>query len=485
LEVLRRLRENVATVNIPTIIITAMGEPADIAQGLTLGADDYLPKPFHPRELLARAQSKMKARKLEEDLQRRSQDLEALLRASEELNQHLEIAELLDLILYLVLDLLPSEMAAIYRLDKDGKVVTYRVQTKRESGDKKSPLSESQIKALLKEERTLLWPTDTPVLPNYASGLAAALKHGSDTHGLLVLCSQTAFDKNHLRLFNGIARPATLALRNAELYEIQLDYAQHLEDMVKARTAELQSAQQLLFQADKLASVGRLAASIAHEINNPLMPIRINLEGMLESVQGNQKIDAEEIERTLESVDRIKRIIEQLLQFTGKRGTGVHSEVQLLNINNIIENVISLNRKYFQQESMLIETDLASLPPLFGSKDQLEQVFMNLTINARDAMSKGGKLKITSRFEKDTIVIQFEDTGCGIPKENLSNIFEPFVSTKENGTGLGLFISFGIIQNHQGTIEVKSKVNVGSTFTVRLPVSEETQELEEEEEQEV
>jgi OmpR family response regulator RpaB len=98
LDVLRTLRESSITTNIPTILITARGEPSDIAHGLTLGADDYIPKPFHPRELLARVQSKMKARHLEEALHRRTQELEALLRAGEELNQHLEMYELLDLI---------------------------------------------------------------------------------------------------------------------------------------------------------------------------------------------------------------------------------------------------------------------------------------------------------------------------------------------------------------------------------------------------
>jgi two-component system, NtrC family, sensor kinase len=476
LEVLRKLRENIATVGIPTIIITAMGEPADIAQGLTLGADDYLPKPFHPRELLARAQSKMKARKLEETLQRRSQELEALLRASEELSQRLEVGELLDLVLYLALDLLPGDLAAIYRLDNQQSILSYRIQSKPTSSTatQYELPSEDIIRKYVQENRTISWPDGSPLFPSFMSGMATTLKQGNDVHGVLVLTAQQPFDHNHLRLFEGIGRQAGLALRNAELYEIQANYALHLEDMVAARTAELQSAQQLLFQAEKLASVGRLAASIAHEINNPLFPIRINLERMLEDVKNRYPIDAEEIERTLESVERISRIVNQLLQFTGKRNPNSQSDLQILNINNIIEDVISLNRKYFQQESMSIEADLNPLPPVHGSKDQLEQVFMNLTLNARAAMQKGGKMLVTTRLEKDTIVIQFIDTGYGIPADLIDTIFEPFVSTKENGTGLGLFISYGIIQNHRGSIEVKSKVNSGSTFTIRLPITGET-----------
>ncbi|MBC7814925.1 MAG: response regulator, partial [Burkholderiales bacterium] len=119
-DVLRQLRENAVTASIPTIIVTAKArEPTDLAHGLGLGADDYLYKPFDLRELLARAQSKMKARQLEDALHRRTQELEALLRISEELNQYLEVNELLDLILYLMLDLLPGDIAAIYRFDKN------------------------------------------------------------------------------------------------------------------------------------------------------------------------------------------------------------------------------------------------------------------------------------------------------------------------------------------------------------------------------
>jgi signal transduction histidine kinase len=470
LEVLRLLRENSITTNIPTILITAKGEPADIAHGLSLGADDYIPKPFHPRELLARAQSKMKARRLEEALQRRTRELEALLRAGEELTQHLEIEQLLDLILFLALDLLPSNLAVIYRIDGEQQIVSFRVQSRNlnESGVVDLP-HEKVVHAVVNEHSTILWPDDAVLVEGFSSGMATRLQHGTDIHGVLLLCAYDEFDSNHFRLFNGIARQATLALRNAELYAIQADYALHLEDMVAARTEELESAHRLLVRAEKLASVGRLAASIAHEINNPLLPIRINLEHMLEDVEHHAAIDPEDIKVTQERVERISRIVKQLLQFTGKR-TADGSDLEQLDVTEIIDDIVDLNRKYFQQEGMIIEVDLSPLSPIYGNKDQLEQVFMNLALNARAAMKSGGRLKIRAGVHESHVVVEFEDTGCGIAPEMIESIFEPFVSTKEDGTGLGLFISYGIIQNHRGSIEVKSKVNVGSTFTVKLPL---------------
>lgn len=474
LEVLRALRELPVTANIPTILITARSEPGDIAQGLSLGADDYLPKPFHPRELLARARTKMRARQLEEALQRRTQDLEALLRVSEELNQHLETDELLSLILYLTLDLLPADLALIYRLDNQRKVLGSQTQQKVEAATLPTLDHDAIIRQAdlaIQNGITLLWPDDLPSpIPEFENGMLTVLRHGTDIHGVLVLCSHDAFDSSHYRLFNGIATQATLATRNAELYEIQANYALHLEDMVSARTAELQSAQQLLIQAEKMASVGRLAASIAHEINNPLLPISINLEHMVEDIQSGMTIDIEEIERTQESVERISRIVSRLLQFSRKPNTDSH-DVELISVTDILRDIIGLNQKFFAQDHMVIESDFATLPVIHGSRDQLEQVFMNMALNARAAMTRGGKLLIRTTVADKSIKIEFIDNGCGIAPDIIDTIFEPFVSTKEDGTGLGLFISYGIIQNHRGRIEVVSEVEQGTTFTIYLPVA--------------
>jgi len=469
-EVLSALRENPATTTIPTIIVTAKArQPTDVAYGLNLGADDFIHKPFDPRELLARAESKIRARQLEETLQRRTQELEALLRVGEELNQHLEVNDLLNLIPYLALDLLPGDLAAIYQFDEHQKLSNFNVQAKNSEPKHQVLDNHKIVQQFLKVGDAILWPDRSPLVEEFTSGIAVPLKHGGNLLGMLMLVIQDLhYDTNHLRLFAGIGRQAALALRNAQLYEIQANYALHLEDMVEAKTTELHSAQQLLIRAEKLASIGHLASSIAHEINNPLQPIRINLEDMVEDIQSNVPIDIRAIKSTQESVERIRRIVSQLLEFAGKRSTTA-TELDRLNISQLIESVINLNRKFFEKENMRIESDLSPTLSILGNKDQLEQVFMNLTLNAKAAMHTGGTLYIRAFANQDEITIEFTDTGHGIPEDTINRIFDPFFSTKPNGTGLGLFVSYGIIQGHHGTIEVKSKVDQGTTFSIRLP----------------
>ena len=469
-EVLSALRENPLTATIPTIIVTAKArQPTDVAHGLNLGADDFIHKPFDPRELLARAENKIRSRQLEETLQRRTQELEALLRVGEELNQHLEVNDLLNLIPYLVLDLLPGDLAAIYQFDDKKNLLNYNVQAK-DSQLFYELDSDAIVKHFLEIGDSILWPGQSPLVPAFTTGVAVPLNHGGNLLGMLMLVSQDVpYDENHLRLFAGIGRQAALTLRNAQLYEIQANYAVHLEDMVEAKTAELHSAQQMLIRAEKLASIGHLAASIAHEINNPLQPIKINLEDMLEDIQNNAPIDIRAVKTTQESVERIRRIVSQLLEFAGKRNSA-DGELQLLDVSELVESVISLNRKFFEKEEMRIAADLVPSLAILGNKDQLEQVFMNLTLNAKAAMNSGGSLLISTRIANKEAIIDFTDTGSGIPADQINKIFDPFFSTKPNGTGLGLFVSYGIVQGHHGTIEVESKVGHGTTFTIHLPL---------------
>lgn len=472
-EVLKALRETPSTSTLPTIIITARArQPTDVAHGLNLGADDYVYKPFEPKELLARVKSKIKAHELEMALQRRTRELEALLTISDEFNLYIEIDDLLTLVPDLSLAFLPGESAMICLLDEQQAINCY---TRHRAGSKvyhKQLVPPSFIDKFISNPVPSIWANEPSSLEDfdYDSGMIVALPHGESLLGFLLIASrESQYDDKHLQLFQGIGRQAALAIRNAQLYEIQSNYALHLEDMVNERTKELESAQQLLMRAEKLASIGHLAASIAHEINNPLQPIRINLEHMLEDIQDNVPIDTRAVETIQESVERIRRIVSRLLEFTGKRNLD-SSDIQLLNIRQIIESVIGLNRKFFEKENMQIAADLNDLPPVYGSKDQLEQVFMNIILNAKAAMQQNGTLRIGTYLDNDYAIAQFTDNGIGIPSEELSKIFDPFYSTKASGTGLGLFVSYGIVQQHHGEIEVSSQVGKGSTFTVRLPI---------------
>lgn len=460
-EVLRRLRENPETASIPTILMTANArEPSDVARGLNLGADDYIYKPFSPQELIARARSKIRAYHLEEALQRRSQELEALLHASERLNTHLAPREVAEVVLQLVDQLIPTDVIAIFEMDEDGFICDTR------SLGAAPPNPDHVLERVEAGDPTFVWDNDPTIVAPYPAGIAMRLEQGKTVCGMLLVAGQAAYDDNHQRLFEGIARQAALALRNAQLYEVQANYAEHLEDMVAARTAELERTQKMLLRSEKLASIGHLAASIAHEINNPLMPIRNLLDDIVEDLDiAGVSYDQRSIELIRASLDRIRGIVSRLLEFSRDS----HPEMSLIDVSGVLDGVISLNRKFFEHERVQVDADLPTLPPIYGSKDQLEQVFMNLALNAEAAMPDGGTLYVRACIVGENVVVQFEDTGMGIPPENLNRIFDPFFSTKPNGTGLGLFVSHGIIDGHHGEIEVASTLNQGTIFTVRLP----------------
>jgi len=478
-EVLRALRADPRTAHIPAIMVTAKDEPSDVEYGLGLGADDYLSKPIEPRELLARSRSKMESYQLKQVLQRRTRDLEALLRVSEALTTHLEIDDLEMLILHLLLDLFPCQGVWIL-CRSEGRPPSAFICHRGEMPQPFELDSPRIQRALGAHEGPYQWTEQSGEthFPS-SSGMAAPLLYSSRWLGAVGLISSQVYDEDAMRLFAGLAQQAALAVRNAELYTLEVRYAETLEATVEERTQALRSAQQLLIRSEKLASIGRLAAGIAHEINNPLLPIIINLELMVEDLQDGTQIESQAVQETLHSARRISRTVERLLQFTRRR-QGDTADMQVLHIGSVIENVKALTQRFFQQDSIGVTMSTApdAAPYVYGNKDQLEQVFLNVMLNAKAAMSPGGLLTITISQTGTEVCVAFQDTGTGIPAEMLEKIFEPFYTTKDNGSGLGLFISHEIIHNHNGRIDVQSEVGKGTTITLCLPVMTEAEEAE-------
>lgn len=468
-EVMKALREKNSTQNIPTIFITALGSLSNIEQGLSLGADDYILKPVKPRELLARAKSKIEAHKLREALHRRTTDLEALLRVSEELSNQIDVESLLPLLLVLTQDLMHNQVAALFYFDDQERLVEQYINKK--SGEPfDGQIDVELLRQHIHPSQAVTWSEETtPVLSDFSAGMAIGLSHSGQLHGVIALFSDQAYDDHDRRLFESVGRQATLALRNAELYKLKANYADELEKTVQERTEELRSAQALLVRSEKLASAGRLAAGIAHEINNPLQPILVNLELMLEDIQENQPIVERDIEESLKSAQRISRIVERLLQFTRKR-SDKGPDMEPLNVQAVLDDVVALSRSYIRQGGIDIQVTVDADAYVYGNRDQLEQVFLNLIVNAKAAMGDGGKLDIATETTDNSLVMHFSDEGVGIEADMLEKIFEPFYSTKEDGSGLGLFISYGIMQNHNGSIDVASEVGKGTVFTLTLPI---------------
>ena len=478
-EVLKRLREEPSTSEIPTILITAKDTASDIEQGLQLGADDYMSKPVEPRELMARSQSKIREYQLHRDLQKKTKDLEVLLRVSEELTHYIALDEVVEMILYLVMDLIGGDHVVVQLFDDEGAVYD-TASARRDGKNAASHYDFCHVAERMEQEGLplLRWEGGNDIMPEYQDGIALLLKHSTRVSGLIVTASDdcSSFAQYDSRLFAGIARQATLALRNAELFAIKSTYAEELEAKVVDRTKELKSAQRLLIQSEKLASVGRLAAGIAHEINNPLQPILLNLELMLDDIESGDPIDARDIQETFDSAQRISRIVKRLLQFMRQENASDES-MEVIPIQAVIEDIFGLSEKFFQKENICVVYDIDPDAYIRGNRDQMQQVLLNLMLNSAAAIEKDGTISITARRTPAGVVITLQDDGSGIEPEMLGKIFDPFVSTKSDGTGLGLFICYGIVQNHNGTIEVDSDPGVGTRFILTFPDVPETPDL--------
>lgn len=247
-----------------------------------------------------------------------------------------------------------------------------------------------------------------------------------------------------------------------------IEWGKTLEKKVEERTKELTAMQAHLIQSEKLASLGKLAAGIAHEINNPLGGILIYSHLILEDTDKNSP-HYENLKKIVKETARCKDIVKRLLEFARPK----EPEFTLIDINEIVEKSLSIvERQALFQNIKIVKTYDPNLPNTVADGAQLQQVFTNIIINAAEAMDGKGTLTIQTSTEQNFIHVSFSDTGHGISEENKKRIFEPFFTTKEvgKGTGLGLAISFSIIQKHQGTIEVRSQPNKGATFIVKLPI---------------
>jgi two-component system NtrC family sensor kinase len=227
--------------------------------------------------------------------------------------------------------------------------------------------------------------------------------------------------------------------------------------------------QQQIMKSERLATLGQLAAGVAHEINNPLGAVLMYAHLSLEEIEARDP-RRKNLEKVVGETTRCKDIVKGLLDFARQ----TEPKVEESDVNEILKRTLSMleNQALFQNVR-IIRAFWPSLPKVMTDSSQIQQVFTNIILNGGEAIDGEGELTIATRTSPDnkSIEIEFTDTGCGIPRENLEKIFDPFFTTKEvgRGTGLGLAVSYGIIARHRGTIEVKSELGKGTTFIVRLP----------------
>ncbi len=264
-------------------------------------------------------------------------------------------------------------------------------------------------------------------------------------------------------------------------YKVEMDKKHEMSNLANAfntMTRKLSETQKQLYQNDKLASLGQLAAGVAHEINNPLTGVLTYSSFQLKRIE-DEKIDRNDLRESLEVIvretKRCREIVKNLLDFARQ----VPAKKVKVNINTVIEHTLSIIDNQLILHNVNVEKNLKSnIPDIDADKNQIQQVLMNLLINALHATAgkPEGKISITTgtavKNEKNFISISVRDNGCGIEKEHLGNIFEPFFSTKgTKGTGLGLSVAWGIIDEHNGMINVDSEPGKGTEFVIYLPDS--------------
>ncbi len=247
-----------------------------------------------------------------------------------------------------------------------------------------------------------------------------------------------------------------------------LEQNQILEQKVQERTKELRAYHSQLLHSEKLSAVGKLAASISHEFNNPILGVRNILEQIRNQVSLNEPLE-DLADLAISECTRVMGLASKLKQFY--RPTS--GQISSFDLHEAIEDMIILKKKNFREKNIAVEKEFfPDLPLLNAVEDQIKQVILNLLHNAEEAIGNDtGKISVTTSCQNSNLIIRVQDSGCGIPPGNLDQIFEPFFTTKGSvkGTGLGLSVSYGIIKRHGGDISCQSAPGEGTLFTVTLP----------------
>lgn len=416
------------------------------------------------------------------ELQRdRSRALTAISDASREIAASLNLDRTLRLVMKKAAETLPMDAGALFRFD--GQAELYRVAVSdnlsQEHVDQITFAFDEGVPGWVVEHRqAIIIPdasADARVHPyvvedGVKSVLAVPMEVRDQVVGVLNLYGKTetnAFDEEAIRLAQVFADQAAVFIENARLVDELRAAAVELEARVERRTEQLRQSQAQTIRAEKLAVVGRLAGSVAHEVNNPLQAIALHLqlvteEGLSEEAQGQMVIVQQELAR-------IAGIVQNLLDF--ERPKSGHRTPQDLQI--LLDDVFALAGKQLQRSDVTVTCDgMGGLSHVLAAGDQLKQVFLNLVLNAVEAMPDGGQLRIEAEQGDDLITMSFTDTGTGMTPEVVERLFEPFFSTKQSGSGLGLAVSHEIVAQHGGTLEAVGRPGKGSTFVLKLPVGQ-------------
>ena len=452
--------------DIAVLVMTGYGTVDTAIQALYKGVDGLILKPFENTADLVRAAQRVLATIRERQDAARAQALRPLFDVSETLLSETNPQVLESLILSAMHDLYQSRVAGVFQMvgEEPRMVIVQGLPA-----DCRQPEWFSLCK--------FINSFDVPVLVNASGPGDADIQNSLQKMGwggLLVApvvrnhirftffttreINGGAFNETDLDLFLIFARQSVVAMENARLYTDLRTSLQRIED-----------SQRALVQAEKMAAVGRLMASLAHEINNPLQAVR-NCLHLANRSDVDETQRASYLAMTDSELDRLVKTVRHMLDFyrPGQR------EKEIVSLDSAVERVLHLLRSQMDHQGIQCEVMIPpDLPAVYAVRDQIQQVFFNLILNSMDAledMSSGKSIWVEAKMDEDQICIFIEDSGPGVPEPMREKLFEPFISTKKNGTGLGLAVSYGIVEAHGGQLKlVQPRHCEGACFEIQFP----------------
>ena len=431
------------------------------------------------RDITERRKTEEKILRLNEDLAQRARELAALNAASRALTSSLELRHVLETVVREIQVLLNTERSSVLLRDSASADLVFAAVAG-ESSDiligTRVPIDAGVAGWVAREGQAALvedvrqdprfW-NEADARTGYVtrSVLAVPIKFRNMVWGVAEAVNRHGgpFTDHERDMLEALASSAAIAIENARLYQAEREQSQ-----------QLQESQARLVHAEKMSALGRLVASLTHEINNPLQAVQSGLYLIREEL-GMDPANAD-ILHDVNIIDGEVRRISNLMQRLREFSRPVQMESRSTNLNSILDNIVELIGKQLERQGIAtIRHWDPQLPQLMVSPDQLTQVFMNLALNAIDAMPDGGELTLSTALEREAdgmlnVRVNVGDSGDGIPPDVLKRIFEPFFTTKTTGTGLGLSISYEIIQSMGGDIFANSTPGSGTVFSVKLPV---------------
>jgi len=451
--------------DIAVLVMTGFGTVETAIQALRQGVDGLLLKPFEQgAELVAAVKQALLDSERKRDAAR-IQALRPLFSVTESLLSETRPDQLVELIKNAILGHLRCSHVGYYQVEDEE---TFHLLFG--SGMVPDPLRQKADATFLKKmeafDKPLLINTSGPGSKEFQAqmqkrGLGAAMfipVRRMKTNRLFFAGrskSEPSFREADLEMFLILSNQAAVAIENARLYGELREYVKQVEE-----------SQHALLQAEKMAAAGRLSVSIAHEVNNPLQSVQncLHLAGRTDLPQAQRD---EYFELAKKELNRLMSTVQRMLDFY-RPGAVSPTEVDL---RELLEYVLTLMSKQLEKQNVHVQSDFPdNLPPVFAVGSQIQQVLINLILNSFDAMPDGGELQIRARAAKNGVEILLKDSGPGIPDDRQPHIFEPFFSTKDGGTGLGLTVSYNIVTAHGGTLELASNNGPGACFRVYLPI---------------